>query len=87
MVGDLIEAYFESSANQESRPLHDPCVMLYALDPNLFRVENLRLSVSTGSTEGAGALSIDEAGAVVQVAMGVDAPAVLGLLAGRLAAS
>jgi purine nucleosidase/pyrimidine-specific ribonucleoside hydrolase len=87
MVGNLIEAYFESSANQESRPLHDPCVMLYALDPNLFRVENLRLSVSTGSTEEAGALSVDDTGAVVQVAMGVDAPAVLSLLAGRLAAS
>jgi purine nucleosidase/pyrimidine-specific ribonucleoside hydrolase len=87
MVGSLIEAYFESSTNQESRPLHDPCVMLYALDPDLFRVENLRLSVSTGLTDEAGALSVDENGALVQVTMGVDAPAVLSLLARRLAAS
>jgi purine nucleosidase/pyrimidine-specific ribonucleoside hydrolase len=61
--------------------------MLYALDPDLFRVEHLRLSVSTGSTDEAGALSVDEAGAVVQVAMGVDAPAALSLLARRLSAS
>jgi purine nucleosidase/pyrimidine-specific ribonucleoside hydrolase len=27
----LIDAYFHSSAGSESRPLHDPCVMLYAL--------------------------------------------------------
>jgi purine nucleosidase/pyrimidine-specific ribonucleoside hydrolase len=87
MVGSLIEAYFEASTNQESRPLHDPCVMLYALDPDLFRVENLRLSISTGLTDEAGALSVDENGALVQVTMGVDAPAVLSLLARRLAAS
>jgi inosine-uridine nucleoside N-ribohydrolase len=87
MVSRLIEAYFEATTNRESRPLHDPCVMLYALAPDLFQVESLRLSVSTSFTDEAGALSVDETGAVVHVAMGVDAPAALGLLAQRLAAS
>ena len=86
MVGGLIEAYFESSTNRESRPLHDPCVMLFALAPDLFRLETLRLSVGTASSEEAGALTIEEAGAAVQVAMAVDAPAVLSLLARRLTA-
>lgn len=86
MVADLIESYFETKTHQESRPLHDPCVMLFALAPDLFRLENLRLSVSTGSSEDAGALTIDENGTLVQVALGVDGPAVLDLLAAKLAA-
>ncbi|WP_262031556.1 nucleoside hydrolase [Microvirga sp. Mcv34] len=86
MVADLIESYFETSTHQESRPLHDPCVMLFALAPDLFRLENLRLSVGTGPTEEAGALTVDENGAPVQVAMGVDGPAALELLARTLAA-
>ncbi len=84
MVGSLIDSYFESAANRESRPLHDPCVMLYALAPELFRIETLRLSVDTGSVEGAGALTIDELGSPVDVALGVDGAAVLDLLARRL---
>ncbi len=87
MVADLIESYFETRKHQESRPLHDPCVMLFALAPDLFRLENLRLSVSTGSSEDAGALTIDENGTLVQVALGVDGPAVLDLLAAKLAAA
>lgn len=87
MVGGLIEAYFESSTNRESRPLHDPCVMLFALAPDLFRLESLHLSVGTEAPEEAGALTVEEAGTAVQVAMAVDAPAVLGLLAERLTAT
>jgi inosine-uridine nucleoside N-ribohydrolase len=87
MVGSLIESYFESTANRESRPLHDPCVMLFALAPELFRVEELRLSVDIGSVEEAGALTVDGSGTPVQVALGVDGPAALDLLARRLAAS
>jgi purine nucleosidase/pyrimidine-specific ribonucleoside hydrolase len=86
MVADLIESYFETATHRESRPLHDPCVMLFALAPELFRVEDLRLSVGTGSTEEAGALTIGEKGTPVQVAMGVDGPAVLDLLAAKLTA-
>jgi len=84
MVARLIESYFEASTHQESRPLHDPCVMLFALAPHLFRIEELRLSVDVGSMEGAGALTVDEKGSPVQVALGVDAPAALDLLARQL---
>ncbi|WP_114945588.1 nucleoside hydrolase [Microvirga calopogonii] len=85
MVADLIESYFETSTHQESRPLHDPCVMLFALAPELFRLEDLRLSVSTGPSADAGALTVDESGTPVQVATGVDGPAALDLLARTLA--
>ncbi|EIM28894.1 nucleoside hydrolase [Microvirga lotononidis] len=84
MVADLIESYFETSTHQESRPLHDPCVMLFALAPELFRLEDLRLSVSTGPAEEAGALTIGERGTPVQVATSVDGPAALDLLARTL---
>jgi inosine-uridine nucleoside N-ribohydrolase len=86
MVGSLIESYFEGETNRESRPLHDPCVMLYALTPDLFRVEELRLSVDTGGSEMAGALTINTEGNPVLVALGVDGPAALDLLARRLTA-
>jgi len=85
MVAELIASYFETSTHRESRPLHDPCVMLFALAPELFRLEDLRLSVGTGPTEDAGALTIGESGALVQVATGVDGPAALDLLARTLA--
>ena len=58
--------------------------MLYALAPELFRVEELRLSVDVGAAENAGALTIDEHGSAVRVALGVDAPAALDLLARQL---
>jgi purine nucleosidase/pyrimidine-specific ribonucleoside hydrolase len=86
MVADLVESYFETKNHQESRPLHDPCVMLFALAPELFRLEDLRLSVNTGSAEEAGALTIDDGATPVQVALGVDGPAVLELLARKLTA-
>jgi len=86
MVAALIESYFETKTHQESRPLHDPCVMLFALAPELFRLETLRLSVNTGSSEEAGALSTDGNGKLVQVALGVDGPAALDLLAAKLSA-
>ncbi|QRM27562.1 nucleoside hydrolase [Microvirga sp. VF16] len=86
MVASLIESYFEAATHQESRPLHDPCVMLFALAPDLFRLEELRLSVDVGAAENAGALAIDENGSPVQVTLGVDAPAALDLLARQLIA-
>jgi purine nucleosidase/pyrimidine-specific ribonucleoside hydrolase len=60
--------------------------MLFALAPELFRLEDLRLTVSTGSTEEAGALTIGEKGTLVQVALGVDGSAVLDLLSAKLTA-
>jgi inosine-uridine nucleoside N-ribohydrolase len=86
MIARLIEGYFDSSTARESRPLHDPCVMLFALAPELFRIEALRLSVSTAVGEEAGALVVGEEGSAVQVPMGVDAPAVLDLLKKRVTA-
>jgi inosine-uridine nucleoside N-ribohydrolase len=84
MVANLIESYFEDAANRESRPLHDPCVMLYALAPELFRIEELRLSVDTGDSEMAGALMITPEGSPVKVALGVDGAGALDLLARSL---
>ncbi|MBD2746893.1 nucleoside hydrolase [Microvirga sp. BT688] len=86
MVGSLIESYFEAATNRESRPLHDPCVMLYAIAPELFRIEELRLSVDTGSGEMAGALTISPDGSPVQVALGVNGSEALDLLAQCLTA-
>jgi len=86
MVASLIDSYFEASTHQESRPLHDPCVMLYALAPDLFRVEALRLAVDVGAAENAGALTIEENGSPVHVTLGVDALAALDLLARQLIA-
>jgi inosine-uridine nucleoside N-ribohydrolase len=78
--GALIDAYFQSTTGSESRPLHDPCVMLYALAPELFRVERLELAVDLGSTREAGALTLIAGGSAVDVATGVDGAAALDLL-------
>ena len=88
MVAYLIQAYFASPTAQDSRPLHDPCVMLFALSPELFECEDLELSVSVATDERAGELAVMAQGRnSVQVVMGVDAPAVLELLAERLTAA
>lgn len=84
MVGNLIGAYFEAATTRESRPLHDPCVMLFALSPELFDCDNLELSVNTAGNEQAGELELGTGGTSVRVAMRVDAQAALELLAGRL---
>lgn len=83
---DLIDAYFQSTTGGESRPLHDPCVMLYAERPDLFGVDGIALTVDVGDGVDAGALVRDGAGATVTVAMRVEAAAVLDLLAARLTA-
>jgi purine nucleosidase len=78
---DLIAAYFQTTRGGESRPLHDPCVMLMAAEPGLFAVETRGLAVALDADPGA----LDPGGPPVAVAMGVDAPAALALLTGRLA--
>ncbi len=82
---DLIDAYFLSTSGGESRPLHDPCVMLFAERPDLFGLETLPIAVDLGETPDAGALDVDrKAGSAIAVAMKVDSGAVLELLAVRL---
>lgn len=80
----LIAAYFDTTAGKsritDSRPLHDPCVMLMATDPGLFRCEALRLRVDCTTPPDAGALSRDPGGHPVRVALGVDGPEALAAL-------
>lgn len=73
----LIEAYFQGST-RESRPLHDPCVMLLALAPALFGTETMRLGVDLHDHPGR--LVPDEARPPIRVAMRIDAPAVKRML-------
>lgn len=82
---DLIAAYFQTTTGGESRPLHDPCVMLMALAPHLFGCEDMALSVDCGETRDAG--SLEPAGdgrRPVSVALTVDGGGALSLLAARL---
>lgn len=81
----LIHAYFDATQGADSRPLHDPCVMLLALHPDLFRLETLPLHVDCGAAPEAGALTRDPASASLSVAMGVQgAAAVTSLIDGLL---
>lgn len=80
---DLVDAYFQSTGSGESRPLHDPCVMLYAMRPDLFELSLLTLSVDVRHGEDAGALSLGGEGAAVSVAMKVEGAAALALLVER----
>ncbi|MFI0846069.1 nucleoside hydrolase [Mesorhizobium sp. IMUNJ 23232] len=84
---DLVDAYFQSTGSGESRPLHDPCVMLIAMRPDLFGLSPLTLAVDTGYGEDAGALSLVGEGAAVSVAMKVQGPEALAVLIDRLGGS
>ena len=83
---NLIEAYFQSTTGGESRPLHDPCVMLYALQPDLFGCERFGISVDTSDSRDAGALGVDANAGEISIAMIVNAAAALDLLRRRLIA-
>jgi purine nucleosidase/pyrimidine-specific ribonucleoside hydrolase len=79
----LIESYFASTSGPDSRPLHDPCVVLFALNPDLFRTSPLRFTVEVGRD--AGALVIDRAASAgAEVALAVDAESAAKLLHSRL---
>lgn len=80
----LVRAYFLATRGRESRPLHDPCVMLFALRPDLFSCEGHAFRVDTADGPDAGALIRDPGGSEISVAMRVDAPAALALLADGL---
>ena len=78
LARQLLTAYLQDG--RQSRPLHDPCVMLMALDPDIFRVEKLRLDVDLGEEPDAGRLLVDRRGMPVDVALGVDVDRALALL-------
>ncbi|KKC31255.1 nucleoside hydrolase [Devosia psychrophila] len=78
-AASLLTAYLLD--DKTSRPLHDPCVMLLALAPELFGIELYRLSVNLSDDSDAGGLTISVSGSPVSVAMQVDVPGVLKLLA------
>lgn len=81
----LIEAYFDSTRNiskqAESRPLHDPCVMLLADRPELFHLETRSLTVDCRAEPGA----LIPGPHRVNVALKVDGAAALAALMGGLA--
>jgi purine nucleosidase/pyrimidine-specific ribonucleoside hydrolase len=82
---ELVEAYFTDSGRRESRPLHDPCVMLFALHPALFTIEHRNVSVDLSTGADAGALLPGRPdGVTVRIAMRVDAAGALALLADGL---
>jgi purine nucleosidase len=68
-AAELIEAYFAATNGAESRPLHDPCVPLFAQNPQHFRIEERSLAVDIDT----GALIAGPHR--IKVAMGLDAPA------------
>lgn len=79
---DLIDAYFVQTEHQakgsESRPLHDPCVPLYALHSDLFRIETRHLQVDHDG-------ALIEGPHPIRVAMGVEANALRARLLDGLA--
>ncbi|QDZ00867.1 nucleoside hydrolase [Nitratireductor mangrovi] len=77
---DLIEAYFQTTTGGESRPLHDPCVMLFAIRPDIFSCERYALTIDISDGSDAGALQPAEDGPIASVAMRVDAERALSLL-------
>ncbi|MEM9248830.1 MAG: nucleoside hydrolase [Pseudomonadota bacterium] len=81
MAGLLIGAYFDATSGAETRPLHDPCVPLFAVMPELFEIETRHLTIDTGERPG---MVIDGSHAV-KVAMAVDAEAARLFLAQGLA--
>ncbi|HTN60844.1 MAG TPA: nucleoside hydrolase [Devosia sp.] len=81
-AADLIAAYFQDG--RESRPLHDPCVMLLALEPDLFTIESRRFTVDLGQGPDAGALLETPDALPVNIAMAVDSAGALALLANGL---
>lgn len=79
IAADVIDLYF--GEGRESRPLHDPCVMLYALEPSLFGVEERNLAVDLEDGTDAGALKPGRPGLPnKKFAMTVDAPGAIILL-------
>ncbi|WP_108459393.1 nucleoside hydrolase [Devosia naphthalenivorans] len=84
-AAELIAAYFKDG--RESRPLHDPCVMLYAVAPELFNTTKQSFSVDISHGADAGAVLPNAGGFPVSVLMDVDATGALDLLGQGLSTS
>jgi purine nucleosidase len=82
MAAALLTAYVQDDTT--SRPLHDPCVMLLAVAPELFGIDLYRLTVNLSDDANAGGLTVSDSGSPVLVAMRVDVPGVLARLADGL---
>lgn len=82
IAAEIIALYF--GTGRESRPLHDPCVMLLALEPDLFEIEERHLVVDLADDPGA---LIPGDQPATKVAMRVNAMGVLDLLAAGLTRS
>lgn len=84
IAADVIALYFGDG--RESRPLHDPCVMLYALEPDLFEIEERNLAVDLEDGTDAGALKPGRPGLPLKkFALRVNADGALKLLIDGLA--
>lgn len=84
-ASNLVNAYFLSTQGKESRPLHDPCVMLFAARPDLFECQGMAVAVDTGQGPDAGSLTRDPSRPEIAIAMQVKAAEALALLADGLA--
>ncbi len=78
LAADLIRTYFASHTDRQSRPLHDPCVMLMALLPELFETQAFRLTIDCETHPGR--LEKAPEGALVDVAVSIDPEAALDAL-------
>jgi purine nucleosidase len=78
LAKQLLTAYLQDG--RQSRPLHDPCVMLAALDRSIFRFENMALDVDLSDDADAGRLIRDLRSKPIPIAMGVDSEKALALL-------
>lgn len=78
LCADLIRAYFVGDASRQSRPLHDPCVMLIALASQVFGMQSMPLTVDCEVHPGRLLPSPDAA--TINVAMTIDAERALDVL-------
>jgi purine nucleosidase/pyrimidine-specific ribonucleoside hydrolase len=93
IAAELIEAYLgnlarirvqrgleATAAQPPAFPLHDPCVMLHAIDPSLFRAERLPIRVVADGSERDGQTVIDSAeGVMIEVLVEARSEAALAL--------
>jgi purine nucleosidase len=92
IVADLLTAYGAYDQQRHGfagAPLHDPCVIAYLLQPELFQTQDLYVAIETQSQQAIGRTIVDWWGtsgqaANVRVAVGIDAAGFYGLLGDRL---
>jgi len=82
----LTSGVVAAQALPKTFPMHDPCVMLFAIAGGLFGVERLPIEVVTDGSERDGQTLIDKAGVPIDVLTRADAAKALTLMFERLAA-